>query len=79
MNDSASTPPERRPRLLFLGAGFSQAAGLPLASELLDVVLEEVAAFNGESHLHRAIPGYLRYVEATTGRSDRHRGVHRLP
>ncbi len=58
----------RPPRLFFLGAGFSRPAGVPLATELLDLVLAEVERFSGgESHLHRAVPEYIEYVEATTG------------
>jgi hypothetical protein len=57
-----------RPRLFFLGAGFSRPAGLPIAAELLDLVLDEVSGLGrGDSHLHRAVREYLEYVEATTG------------
>ena len=55
-------------RLFILGAGFSKPAGLPLASELLDLVLNELKRLGGRTHLHRAVDSYLGYVEATTGR-----------
>ena len=55
-------------RLFILGAGFSKPAGLPLATELLDSVLNEIEHLNGRTHLHRAVDSYLDYAEATTGR-----------
>jgi hypothetical protein len=58
---------ERPPRLFFLGAGFSRPAGRPLARDLLDLVLEELARLSGETHLHRSLAAYLTYKEATTG------------
>jgi hypothetical protein len=62
-----SKPPKRPPRLLFLGAGFSRPAGVALAGELLDLVLDELARLGGQSHLHRSVEAYLDYMEATTG------------
>ena len=55
------------PRLFFLGAGFSVPAGLPVARDLLPLVLTEVADANGWSHLHRSFDEYQDYVEATMG------------
>ncbi len=55
-------------RLFILGAGFSKPAGLPLATELLDSVLNEIEHLNGRTHLHRAVDSYLDYAEATAGR-----------
>ncbi len=55
-------------RLIFLGAGFSKSAGLPLSVELLDLVLSELHAFEGkETHLHRSLVDYVAYKQATTG------------
>jgi hypothetical protein len=53
-----------------LGAGFSRPAGIPLADELLDLVLDELQglSLNGETHLHRSLAGYRDYVESATGR-----------
>lgn len=44
-------------RLYFLGAGFSQPAGIPIADQLLDAVLEEVSKYptEGFAHLHRSL------------------------
>ena len=61
------TDVERPPRLLFLGAGFSRPAGAALASELLDLVLEELVQLGGETHLHHSLAAYLSYKEATVG------------
>ncbi|MBK5219777.1 MAG: SIR2 family protein [Thermoleophilia bacterium] len=56
------------PRLIILGAGFSKPAGLPLSTELLDLVLTELHAFYGrDTHLHRSLPAYLDFVRATSG------------
>jgi hypothetical protein len=55
------------PRLIILGAGFSRPAGLPLSTELLDLVLAELRRFEGqETHLHRSLAAYLDYKEATS-------------
>lgn len=55
------------PRLFVLGAGFAAPAGIPLARELLNLVLDEVAEFSPSSHLHRSLEAYLEYTEAITG------------
>lgn len=57
-------------RLYFLGAGFSRAAGLPLASELLDEILEIARLelrVDGFSHLEDALSRYLKYLLDTIG------------
>jgi len=57
------------PRLVFLGAGFSRPAGLPLANELLERTLRELEHFQAETHVHWALEEYLDYVQGTTGKS----------
>jgi hypothetical protein len=54
-------------KLFFLGAGFSRAAGLPLATELLTATLRELERFQPETHVHWALAEYLNYVEAISG------------
>ncbi|MGZ6609194.1 MAG: hypothetical protein ACXVFI_19255 [Solirubrobacteraceae bacterium] len=52
-------------RLFILGAGFSKAAGMPLASELLPLVLDVAARYfrsKGFSHLEHALERYDAYV-----------------
>jgi hypothetical protein len=57
------------PRCFILGAGFSAAAGLPLTTGLLDLVLEEIAGLNdGDSHLHQSLEEYRNFVRETSGR-----------
>jgi hypothetical protein len=59
-------------RLFLLGAGFSKPAGLPLASELLGLVLSAVdehlsVGHDGErfNHLARAVDRYCAFLEST--------------
>lgn len=54
-------------RLFFLGAGFSAAAGLPLAQGLLRRTLDEIELFQPDSHLHTAVDEYREFVEASGG------------
>lgn len=55
-------------RLFILGAGFSRPAGLPLASELLSLVLQELEGLLGNpTHLHRALNQYQSFLMATQG------------
>lgn len=52
-------------RLFLVGAGFSRAAGLPLAHELLPFVRKVAGAYfrsNGYSHLEHAIEQYEAYL-----------------
>jgi hypothetical protein len=57
-----------RHRLMVLGAGFSRPAGLPLADQLLDLVLTELERFFGEeTHLHRALHAYKEFLRECTG------------
>jgi hypothetical protein len=66
--DPGSLTGDWRRRLFFLGAGFSQPAGLPLSRELLPLVLDEIASLtDAQSHLHESLEQYLRYVRDTTG------------
>lgn len=71
MTVAARNGDEREPyvpqKLFFLGAGFSKAAGLPLASELLGLTLRELEQFQPETHVHWALNDYLDYVEAVSG------------
>jgi hypothetical protein len=52
-------------RLFLLGAGFSKPAGLPLAGELLDLVLHVARSHfraDASSHLERAVDAYLSFL-----------------
>jgi hypothetical protein len=64
-------PLVRGPRLFFLGAGFSRPAGLPLADDLLEPVLDEVRLSAGVrgTKLDKSIDRYRAYLGATTGQS----------
>lgn len=59
------------PRVFVLGAGFSKPAQLPLTTELLDLVLEDLAKLawqnDGWTHLHGAVDEYRQYVKDTIG------------
>ncbi len=56
------------PRLFFLGAGFSRSAGLPLASELLNLVVDEIHRhFPAATKLDKSLERYKRYAADTTG------------
>ena len=56
-------------RVLFLGAGFSQPAGLPLGSELFREVRELIRARHGtDTAFDRDVERYIRYVSACEGR-----------
>src|SRR5437763_693956 len=60
-----TVPESRTFRLFLLGAGFSRAAGLPLASELLPLVRRVAREFfraGDHSHLERALEQYEQYV-----------------
>jgi SIR2-like domain len=60
--------PGHGPRLFFLGAGFSRSAGLPLASELLSLVTDEIHRhFPAATKLDKSLERYKRYVADTTG------------
>lgn len=62
--------PEPGPRLLFLGAGFSRPAGLPLANELLPLALDEIHQhFPGATKLDKSLERYRRYLLDTTDAS----------
>ena len=64
--DKSSSVPDSR--LLFLGAGFSRSAGLPLAGELLDLVIAEIHRhFPDATKLDKSLERYRRYVADTTG------------
>ena len=55
-------------RLLFLGAGFSQPAGLPLGSELLREVRGAVRAKYGQdNHVERDLERYVKYLSSCEG------------
>jgi hypothetical protein len=55
-------------RLFFLGAGFSRPAGLPLANELLELVLVRVRRAAGiETKLDRSLEEYRDFLKGTTG------------
>ena len=55
-------------RLYILGAGFSRPAGLPLAADLLELVLDELHAIHsGPTHLHAALDTYRSFLVDTEG------------
>ena len=57
------------PRLFLLGAGFSKPAGLPLAAELVPLILDVgdryLSTEDGYNHLRNAVEGYKEYLEET--------------
>ena len=56
-------------RILFLGAGFSNPAGLPLGSELFREVRKLLRIKHGSDNIvEKDLDGYIRYVEACEGR-----------
>ncbi len=56
-------------RILFLGAGFSKPAGLPLGSELFREVRELLRTKHGsDNFVESDLDRYMRYVEACEGR-----------
>lgn len=56
-------------RLFILGAGFSRPAGLPLTTQLLGQVLEELRSIHGgATHLHRALDTYRSFLDDTLGK-----------
>lgn len=60
--------PELTNRVFLLGAGFSKPAGLPLATELLDKVVEVARSrwsVDGTSHLERDLERYEDYLADT--------------
>lgn len=65
--------PELTNRVFLLGAGFSKPAGLPLAAELLEQVLDVARtrfSVDGSSHLERDLDRYEKYLTDTDpGRS----------
>ena len=64
----APAPNERRFRTFVLGAGFSCAAGLPLASELWHEVLRRADwTYGKDSMIRRDLKRYIRFKEATEG------------
>lgn len=68
MSEHPTPSPTARDRIVFLGAGFSKAAGLPLANELLDLVLVEIHRhFPGETKLDKSVVRYREFLKATTG------------
>jgi hypothetical protein len=55
-------------RLLFLGAGFSKPAGLPLGRELFQAVRRSIVAENGpDNHVERDLTRYVGYVNDCEG------------
>jgi len=55
-------------RLLFLGAGFSRPAGLPLGRELFQAVRGSIMSENGrDNHVERDLARYVRYVNDCKG------------
>jgi hypothetical protein len=64
-------------RLIFLGAGFSQPAGLPLGCDLFQEVRKVNAArYGADNHLERDLGRYLRYLERCEGRSESPEGIN---
>lgn len=56
-------------RILFLGAGFSKPAGLPLGSELFREVRKLLRTEHGsDNFVEKDLDRYIRYVEACEGR-----------
>ena len=68
-SNGETTVSEKPPyRLVILGAGFSVPAGLPLASDLWTLVLEEVSSNEtSEFHLRRDLEWYKEYRRARFG------------
>lgn len=65
VSEPVDGPAAKTFRLFLLGAGFSKPAGLPLASELLPLVLRVAASHfrsNGYSHLEHALEQYDSFV-----------------
>ena len=58
---------ERRPRMFWLGAGFSVPAGLPMSADLLDLVFAELEGLDNAAHLASSLEEYRRYRQATEG------------
>ncbi len=55
-------------RLLFLGAGFSQPAGLPLGRELFQAVRRSIIAEIGrDNHVERDLDRYIKYLNDCEG------------
>lgn len=58
----------KRYRIFILGAGFSKAAGLPLASELWPQIYKRATEKYGtDSKFHKDLKGYLRYKRECEG------------
>ncbi|MEE4353621.1 MAG: hypothetical protein V2J25_12195, partial [Desulfatiglans sp.] len=59
---------EKTFRLIFLGAGFSQPAGLPLGSDLFQAVRRSISAENGpDNHVERDLERYINYLSNCEG------------
>lgn len=55
-------------RLLFLGAGFSKLAGLPLGQELFPLVRKAVVnKYGSDNHLESDLRRYVKYLQRTEG------------
>jgi len=70
------------PRFFVLGAGFSAAAGLPMAAGLIDKILKELERMSpndgGWTHLHEGIEDYQSFVVETTGEQTASIDIERL-
>jgi hypothetical protein len=59
---------EKTLRLIFLGAGFSRPAGLPLGHELFHAVRRSISAESGpENHVERDLERYVNYLNNCEG------------
>ena len=65
------TEEARRPRIFVLGAGFSAPAGLPIARDLLQCVLDELRPIGQNKHLEGSLEDYVGFIRATRGRAPR--------
>jgi len=58
-------------RLIFLGAGFSQPAGLPLGKELFQLARQSIIAENGpKNHVEWDLERYIRYLDECEDRQE---------
>lgn len=59
-------------RVIFLGAGFSAPAGLPLGAELFQSVRDGITHEQGrDNHVERDLARYIEYLDDCSGRSHR--------
>lgn len=58
-------------RLLFIGAGFSRPAGLPLGYELFDAVRKlNIERYGRDNHLERDLKSFIAFLKRCEGRNE---------